>query len=81
MTELNLNMGWILSSFISLLLSIIVFFIRQLYNEFRKMELSVAEIKITTEVIKANMSSESLRIGERINLLEKRTDQLEGRLA
>lgn len=80
MTELNLNIGLILSSIISLLFSIIAFFIRQLYNEFRKMEINLAEIRTSTEVIKANMNSESIRTSDRIYGLEKRTEKLEYQL-
>ena len=77
MTELNLNMGLILSSIISLLFSIIAFFIRQLYQEFRKVELTVSEIRTSTEVIKVNIESESTRTRERMKLQEKRMEQLE----
>ena len=77
MTEFNLNISLILSSVISLLFSIIAFFIRALYNEFQKMEVNLAEIRTSAEVIKATMGAESIRTGERLQQNERRIEHLE----
>lgn len=75
--EVTINTSLILGSILSVLFSVIAFFIRQLHNDFRKVERKLCEIITSTEVIKANMHSESVRVFERLNFHEKRLEQLE----
>ncbi|WP_207532962.1 hypothetical protein [Desertivirga arenae] len=71
------NSNLILGAILSLLFSVIAFFVRQLHSDFRRVEQNLSEIITSTEVIKANMNAESVRIFERINFHEKRLEQLE----
>ncbi|WP_207423872.1 hypothetical protein [Desertivirga brevis] len=71
------NSSLILGSILSLIFSVIAFFVRQLHSDFKKVEQNLFEIKTSTELIKANMHNENRRIFERINFHEKRLEQLE----
>jgi hypothetical protein len=76
-TDINITM--LLGSILSVLFSLIAFFARQLHGDVKKMELNLAQIKLDTELIKANMQSESSFTRERINTHEKRIEQLENK--
>ena len=77
MMETTINISIILGSILSLLFSMIAFFTRQLYMEFKKVEINLAEIRTSTEVIKATMHVESIRIKEYLAFQDKRIEHLE----
>ncbi len=78
--EASINISIVLGGILSLLFSLIAYFARQLHSDVKKMELNLAEIKISTELIKANMQSESTRTSERMAQHERRIQQLENYL-
>ena len=75
--ETTINISIILGAVFSLLFSLIAYFLRQIHSDFRKVEQSVSEIKISIELIKSNTRSLALRLGQQIHFLEKRVDHLE----
>ncbi len=78
--QIDINISIVLGSILSLLFSLIAFFARQLHGDVKKMELNLSEIKIDTEVIKANTQAESTRTKELLNFHDKRIEQLENHL-
>ena len=75
--ELIFNIPIVFSGILSLLFSVIAFFIRQLHNDFRKVEQNISEIKISTELIKANMRSAEIQLSQKMSFLEKRIERVE----
>ena len=73
MSELGIFFG----SLISLLLSVVAFFIRQLHTDFRKVERDLVEVKTTTSLIKSEFKSGHDLLNQKVNYLEKRIEILE----
>ena len=71
--EINIVFGTI----ISLLLSVVAYFIRQLHSDFRKMEKDIVEVKTTTQLIKTEFKSSHDLLNQRVSYLEKRMDVIE----
>ena len=67
----------IFGSLISVLLSVVAYFIRQLHSDFRKMELDIVEVKTTTQLIKTEFKSSHELLNQKVNYLEKRIDIIE----
>lgn len=73
MNEINIVFGTI----ISLLLSVVAYFIRQLHSDFRKMEKDIIEVKTTTQIIKSELKNSYDLLNQRVQYLEKRIDAIE----
>ena len=73
MNEINIVFGTI----ISLLLSVVAYFIRQLHGDFRKMEKDIIEVKTTTQIIKSELKNSDDLLNQRVQYLEKRIDAIE----
>jgi len=73
MNEINIVFGTV----ISLLLSVVAYFIRQLHSDFRKMEKDIIEVKTTTQLIKTEFKSSHDLLNQRVAYLEKRIDIIE----
>ena len=73
MNEINIVFGTI----ISLLLSVVAYFIRQLHGDFRKMEKDIIEVKTTTQIIKSELKNSYDLLNQRVQYLEKRIDAIE----
>ncbi len=73
MNEINIVFGTI----ISLLLSVVAYFIRQLHGDFRKMEKDIIEVKTTTQIIKSELKNSDDLLNQRVHYLEKRIDAIE----
>jgi hypothetical protein len=73
MNEINIVFGTV----ISLLLSVVAYFIRQLHSDFRKMEKDIIEVKTTTQLIKTEFKSSHDLLNQRVAYLEKRMDVIE----
>ena len=71
--EINIVFGTI----ISLLLSVVAYFIRQLHSDFRKMEKDIVEVKTTTQLIKTEFKSSQDLLNQRVSYIEKRMDVIE----
>jgi len=62
---------------ISLLLSVVVFFIKQLHRDFKRVEKDLIEVKTTTTIIKTEFKGINDLMNQRIEFLEKRINHLE----
>lgn len=61
----------------SLLLGVVVYFLKQLLTDFKKVEQDLTQVKNTTEIIRAEFKGMNDLLNQRINFLEKRVDRLE----
>ncbi len=64
-------------SLISLLLAVVVYFLRQLLADFKRVERDVTEVKATMAVIKAEFKGINELMNQRIEFLERRIHHLE----
>jgi hypothetical protein len=64
----------IIGGIVSLLLSIIAYFIKQLHTDFRKVEMDVSEVKMTTQLIKTEFKSGNELLNQRVGFIEKRIE-------
>lgn len=62
---------------ISLLLSVVVFFVKQLHRDFKHVEKDLGEVKTTTSLIKTEFKGINDLMNQRIEFLEKRLNHIE----
>jgi hypothetical protein len=62
---------------ISVLLSVVAFFIKQLHRDFMRVEKDLSEVKTTTSVIKTEFKGINDLMNQRIEFLEKRLNHIE----
>jgi hypothetical protein len=74
-TAINLNI--VFGSIISLLLSIVAYFIKQLHTDFRKMEKDLTEVKTMAILIKTEFRSSNDLLNQKVDYLEKRVNNIE----
>lgn len=75
--EITLNISLILAGLVSILFSIIAYFIKQLHGDFRKVERDMEELKTTTQLIKTEFKSGNDLLSQRICFNEKRIELME----
>jgi len=74
-TAINLNI--VFGSIISLLLSIVAYFIKQLHTDFRRMEKDLTEVKTMAILIKTEFKSSNDLLNQKVDFLEKRVHNIE----
>ena len=74
-TAINLNI--VFSSIISLLLSIVAYFIKQLHTDFIRMEKDLTEVKTMAILIKTEFKSSNDLLNQKVDYLEKRIQNIE----
>ncbi len=62
---------------ISLLLSVVAFFVKQLHRDFKHVEKDLSEVKTTTSLIKTEFKGINDLMNQRIEFLEKRLNHIE----
>lgn len=62
---------------ISLLLSLVAFFVKQLHRDFKHVEKDLGEVKTTTSIIKTEFKGINDLMNQRIEFLEKRINHIE----
>jgi hypothetical protein len=62
---------------ITLLLSVVAFFVKQLHRDFKRVEKDVIEVKTTTSLIKAEFKGINDLMNQKIEFLEKRLNHVE----
>jgi hypothetical protein len=62
---------------ITLLLSVVAFFTKQLHRDFKRVEKDVIEVKTTTALIKAEFKGINDLMNQKIEFLEKRLNHVE----
>ena len=71
------DLTWLFGILISILLSLVVYFVRLLHVDFRRMQNDIAEVKQTTSLIKSEFKSGLELIGQRVGQLEAKVKQIE----
>ena len=74
-TAINLNI--IFGSIISVLLSIVAYFIKQLHSDFIRMEKDLTEVKTMAILIKTEFKSSNDLLNQKVDYLEKRVNNIE----
>ena len=64
-------------SLISLLLSVVAYFIKQLHTDFKRMEKDLVEVKTMALLIKTEFKSSSDLLNQKVDYLEHRVHKLE----
>jgi hypothetical protein len=62
---------------ISVLLSVVAFFSKQLHGDFKRVEKDLSEVKTTTSLIKTEFKGINDLMNQRIEFLEKRLNHIE----
>lgn len=75
--ELQFDITLLLGGLITILLSLIAYFIKQLHTDFKRVERDLIEVKTTTQIIKTEFRSSFEIISQRVVFLEKRLKKLE----
>ena len=73
----SIDISWLFGIVISLLLSLVVYFVRLLHVYFRKMQKDVADVKTTTSIIKSEFKGGLELINLRVGQLEVKIKQIE----
>jgi len=74
-TAINLNI--IFGSLISILLSIVAYFIKQLHSDFIRMEKDLTEVKTMAILIKTEFKSSNDLLNQKVDYLERRVNKIE----
>jgi len=71
------DLTWMFGIVISILLSLVVYFVRLLHVDFRRMQKDVAEVKTTTQLIKSEFKGGLELVNQRVSQLEAKMKQFE----
>jgi hypothetical protein len=71
------DLTWLFGVLISILLSLVVYFVRLLHVDFRRMQKDIAEVKTTTQLIKSEFKGGLELISQRVGQLEAKMKQFE----
>lgn len=71
------NITVLFGSLISLLLSIVAYFMKQLHTDFKKMEIDLMEVKTMALIIKTEFKSSNDLLNQKVEYLEKRVTYIE----
>ena len=71
------DLTWLFGVLISLLLSLVVYFVRLLHVDFRRMQKDIAEVKSTTQLIKSEFKGGLELVNLRVGQLEAKMKQFE----
>ena len=74
-TAINLNI--IFGSIISVLLSIVAYFIKQLHSDFIRIEKDLTEVKTMAILIKTEFKSSNDLLNQKVDYLERRVNNIE----
>jgi chaperonin cofactor prefoldin len=71
------NITVLFGSLISVLLSVVAYFIKQLHTDFKRMEKDLIEVKTMALIIKTEFKSGNDLLNQKVEYLEKRVQTLE----
>jgi hypothetical protein len=71
------NITVLFGSLISVLLSVVAYFIKQLHTDFKRMEKDLVEVKTMALIIKTEFKSGNDLLNQKVEYLEKRVQTLE----
>ena len=75
--ETAINFNIVFGSLISLLLSVVAYFIKQLHSDFRRMEKDLTEVKTMAILIKTEFKSSNDLLNQKVDYLERRVNHIE----
>ena len=74
----NINIiATLFGTLITLLLSIVAYFIKQLHTDFKSMEKDLVEVKTMALIIKTEFKSGNDLLNQKVEYLEKRVNKIE----
>jgi len=71
------DLTWMFGLLISILLSLVVYFVRMLHVDFRRMQKDIAEVKTTTQLIKSEFKGGLDLVNQRVSQIEAKVKQFE----
>jgi hypothetical protein len=71
------NITLLFGTLISLLLSVVAYFIKQLHTDFKRMEKDLFEVKTMALIIKTEFKSGNDLLNQKVEFIEKRVHNLE----
>ncbi|HSD14432.1 MULTISPECIES: hypothetical protein [Flavobacterium] len=71
------NLTVLFGTLISLLLSVVAYFIKQLHTDFKRMEKDLVEVKTMALIIKSEFKSGNDLLNQKVEYLEKRVQTIE----
>ena len=71
------NVTVLFGSLISVLLSVVAYFIKQLHTDFKRMEKDLVEVKTMALIIKTEFKSGNDLLNQKVEYLEKRVNNIE----
>ena len=71
------NITVLFGSLISVLLSVVAYFIKQLHTDFKRMEKDLVEVKTMALIIKTEFKSGNDLLNQKVEYLEKRVNNIE----
>jgi len=71
------DLTWMFGLLISVLLSLVVYFVRLLHVDFRRMQKDIAEVKTTTQLIKSEFKGGLELVNLRVAQIEAKVKQFE----
>ena len=71
------NITVVFGTLITLLLSIVAYFIKQLHTDFKSMEKDLIEVKTMALIIKTEFKSGNDLLNQKVEYLEKRVNNIE----
>ena len=71
------NITVLFGSIISVLLSVVAYFIKQLHTDFKRMEKDLVEVKTMALIIKTEFKSGNDLLNQKVEYIEKRVHNLE----
>ena len=71
------ELTWLFGILISVLLSLVVYFVRLMHVDFRIMQKDIAEVKTTTQLIKSEFKGGLELVNQRVSQLEVKIKQFE----
>ena len=75
--ETAANCHRVFGGLMTVLLSIIAYFVRQLHTDFKNVEKDLIEVKTTTSIIKSELKSGYDLLNQKVGFIERRVENLE----
>lgn len=73
----NIELTVLLGGVMSMLLGVVVYFMRQLLEDFKRVEQDLSQVKSTMEIIRTEFKGMNDLLNQRINFLEMRVERIE----
>lgn len=75
-----INIELLASGMVSILLGVVAYFLKQLINDFKRVEKDVVEVKNATEVIRTEFKGMNALLHQRMDFTDKRIEKIENEI-